>query len=300
MKVRIAFAVISRLDEPIILVDEVLAVGDRAFREKCYRRIEEMLAGGRTLFFVSHNEKDLQAVLHARPVPRQGRAGAGCLDHRGDRPLQLGLRAAGVGVHNRGDSVDTPYFRPVFLGVLQSALDSVPFQRLERRLRRVADDQLVPSDPVTGAPASGRGARPVERSIDRLLSVQRPLVLAHLRRIRAQHPDADPARVIAILERRYLAAVTSGGAAVGASAVIPGVGVGISLALSGAETAGFLETSALFAQSVTEVHGIAVDDPERARNAGHGHDARLGGLRSREATRRTGGGHRKHAKPVLG
>ena len=60
MKVRIAFAVISRLEEPIILVDEVLAVGDKAFREKCYTRIEELLAGGRTLFFVSHNEKDLR------------------------------------------------------------------------------------------------------------------------------------------------------------------------------------------------------------------------------------------------
>lgn len=60
MKVRIAFAVISRLEEPIILVDEVLAVGDRGFREKCYRRIDELLAGGRTLFFVSHNEKDLR------------------------------------------------------------------------------------------------------------------------------------------------------------------------------------------------------------------------------------------------
>ena len=60
MKVRIAFAVISRLEEPIILVDEVLAVGDKAFREKCYRRIEELLAGGRTLFFVSHNERDLR------------------------------------------------------------------------------------------------------------------------------------------------------------------------------------------------------------------------------------------------
>lgn len=60
MKVRIAFAVISRLEEPVILVDEVLAVGDRAFREKCYRRIEELLAGGRTLFFVSHSEKDLR------------------------------------------------------------------------------------------------------------------------------------------------------------------------------------------------------------------------------------------------
>ncbi|MFC5928734.1 ABC transporter ATP-binding protein [Cryobacterium melibiosiphilum] len=60
MKVRIAFAVISRLEEPILLVDEVLAVGDKAFREKCYRRIEEMLAGGRTLFIVSHNERDLR------------------------------------------------------------------------------------------------------------------------------------------------------------------------------------------------------------------------------------------------
>jgi ABC-2 type transport system ATP-binding protein len=60
MKVRVAFAVISRLEEPIILVDEVLAVGDKAFREKCYARIEELLAGGRTLFFVSHSEKDLR------------------------------------------------------------------------------------------------------------------------------------------------------------------------------------------------------------------------------------------------
>jgi ABC-2 type transport system ATP-binding protein len=60
MKVRLAFSVISRLEEPILLVDEVLAVGDKAFREKCYRRIEELLEGGRTLFFVSHNERDLK------------------------------------------------------------------------------------------------------------------------------------------------------------------------------------------------------------------------------------------------
>lgn len=60
MRVRVAFSVISRLHEPIMLVDEVLAVGDKAFREKCYRRIEELLAGGRTLFFVSHSERDLR------------------------------------------------------------------------------------------------------------------------------------------------------------------------------------------------------------------------------------------------
>ncbi|WP_066515243.1 ABC transporter ATP-binding protein [Curtobacterium ammoniigenes] len=60
MQVRIAFSVIARLDEPILLVDEVLAVGDKRFREKCYRRIDAMLADGRTLFFVSHNENDLR------------------------------------------------------------------------------------------------------------------------------------------------------------------------------------------------------------------------------------------------
>lgn len=60
MKVRLAFAVVSQLPEPILLVDEVLAVGDKAFREKCYRRIDDLLAEGRTLFFVSHNERDLR------------------------------------------------------------------------------------------------------------------------------------------------------------------------------------------------------------------------------------------------
>lgn len=60
MKVRLAFAVVSQLEEPILLVDEVLAVGDKAFREKCYRRIDELLSEGRTMFFVSHNERDLR------------------------------------------------------------------------------------------------------------------------------------------------------------------------------------------------------------------------------------------------
>lgn len=60
MQVRLGFAVITTLDEPIILVDEVLAVGDQAFREKCYGRMEGMLAEGRTLFLVSHSEGDLR------------------------------------------------------------------------------------------------------------------------------------------------------------------------------------------------------------------------------------------------
>lgn len=60
MKVRVAFAVVSQLDEPVLLVDEVLAVGDKAFRLKCYDRIEELLKEEKTLFLVSHNERDLR------------------------------------------------------------------------------------------------------------------------------------------------------------------------------------------------------------------------------------------------
>jgi len=103
------------------------------------------------------------------------------------------------------------------------------------------------------------------RRLDKLLAVQRPVVVRHVATLRRRHKKATPQKLIGILEREYLAAVTTGGAAVGASAVIPGVGWGVSLALSGVETAGFLEASALFAQSVTEVHGIAVSDPDRAR-----------------------------------
>jgi ABC-2 type transport system ATP-binding protein len=60
MKVRLAFSVVSRLEEPIMLVDEVLAVGDKAFRNKCLKRIEALLSDGQTLFFVSHAEGSLR------------------------------------------------------------------------------------------------------------------------------------------------------------------------------------------------------------------------------------------------
>jgi ABC-2 type transport system ATP-binding protein len=59
MKVRLGFAVLTQLPHPVMLVDEALAVGDKNFRQKCYKTIEAMLAEGRTLVFVSHNEGDL-------------------------------------------------------------------------------------------------------------------------------------------------------------------------------------------------------------------------------------------------
>jgi hypothetical protein len=126
----------------------------------------------------------------------------------------------------------------------------------------------LPDDtPWTGGlPPAGSDEHPfIVRMLDRVLAVQRPVVVAHLRSIRLRHPNATTSEIVRILERRYLAAVTTGGAAVGATAVVPGIGTGVTLALSGVETVGFLEATTLFAQSVAEVHGIPVSDPERAR-----------------------------------
>ena len=55
MRARLGFAVATVVDPDILIVDEVLAVGDYAFQQKCLKRMSEMLDGGTTLVFVSHS-----------------------------------------------------------------------------------------------------------------------------------------------------------------------------------------------------------------------------------------------------
>ena len=59
MYLRLAFAVAAHLEPEILLVDEVLAVGDAAFQKKCMGKMGDVARGGRTVLFVSHN---LQAI----------------------------------------------------------------------------------------------------------------------------------------------------------------------------------------------------------------------------------------------
>jgi len=55
MAVRLAFAIAAHLESEVLLIDEVLAVGDRSFQEKCLGRIGALATSGRTVLFVSHN-----------------------------------------------------------------------------------------------------------------------------------------------------------------------------------------------------------------------------------------------------
>ncbi len=64
MYVRLAFAVAAHLDPEILLVDEVLAVGDATFQKKCLGKMSDVAKEGRTVFFVSHN---MPAILNLCP-----------------------------------------------------------------------------------------------------------------------------------------------------------------------------------------------------------------------------------------
>jgi lipopolysaccharide transport system ATP-binding protein len=62
MYVRLAFAVAAHLEPEILLVDEVLAVGDLAFQKKCLGKMEDVAKEGRTVIFVSHNLEAVQRI----------------------------------------------------------------------------------------------------------------------------------------------------------------------------------------------------------------------------------------------
>lgn len=62
MHVRLAFAVAAHLEPEILIVDEVLAVGDAEFQTRCLGKMSEVAAGGRTVLFVSHNMTAVQAL----------------------------------------------------------------------------------------------------------------------------------------------------------------------------------------------------------------------------------------------
>ncbi|MFF8895561.1 hypothetical protein [Brevibacterium casei] len=103
-----------------------------------------------------------------------------------------------------------------------------------------------------------------ESVLSKLLSVQRPVALAYVRSLRRRNPDATPEELVEIIRKHYRALTTTGGAAVGATAAVPGLGTMAALGFATAETAGFLEVTALFAQSISEIHGLPVNDPARA------------------------------------
>ena len=62
MKARLGFSVATMVKPEILIVDEILSVGDYKFKQKCMQRMKELLGGGTTLLFVSHNIEEVQRL----------------------------------------------------------------------------------------------------------------------------------------------------------------------------------------------------------------------------------------------
>ncbi len=73
MQLRLAFAVAAFLENEILIIDEVLAVGDAEFQKKCMRKMEDVSKSGRTILFVSHNMGAIQSLCKKGVFLEQGK-----------------------------------------------------------------------------------------------------------------------------------------------------------------------------------------------------------------------------------
>jgi len=73
MLARLGFAIATEVRADVLIVDEVLSVGDFRFQEKCHRRMQELLSGGTTLLFVSHDTNQVCQLCEKAVWIRKGR-----------------------------------------------------------------------------------------------------------------------------------------------------------------------------------------------------------------------------------
>ena len=83
MYLRLAFAVAAHLETEILLVDEVLAVGDTAFQRRCHEKMQDLAASGRTVVVVSHDLGALERLCRRGMVLEMGRLAGDRHDERG-------------------------------------------------------------------------------------------------------------------------------------------------------------------------------------------------------------------------
>lgn len=98
MKVRLAFAVAAHLDPEILIIDEVLAVGDLDFQKKCLGKMGDVATSGRTVLFVSHNIAALNSICSSGLLLESGK-----LRERSDITSCLSLYSSQFHPHPTGD-----------------------------------------------------------------------------------------------------------------------------------------------------------------------------------------------------
>jgi lipopolysaccharide transport system ATP-binding protein len=136
MYVRLAFSVAAHLEPEILIVDEVLAVGDAAFQAKCLGKMAAVKSGGRTVLFVSHNLAAIQTLSDRAIMLDRGRTCcAGATETVVARYLSHGVPREGVTLTDRSDRLGNGRLR--FTGVQFLDRDGKPVSEI------ISGDKLI-------------------------------------------------------------------------------------------------------------------------------------------------------------
>ena len=140
MYVRLAFSVAAYVETEILLVDEVLAVGDAQFQKKCFEKFRQVRTAGRTILFVSHNMSALRAVCqYGLVLENGGVVDQGEINNVADRYL------ARVGMPTtRTERVETKHFIVEDVSITSSEGPVIKaFDNVEIRVRFRAKTDIV-------------------------------------------------------------------------------------------------------------------------------------------------------------
>ena len=140
MQMRLAFAVAAHLEPQILLVDEVLAVGDLAFQKKCLGRMGEVAHAGRTIIFVSHNLSAINTLCARSILLERG----GIVIDGDTSDVLTAYHAGASGIEDAGSDLTNrirtgsgrAFFRSIALQPLGPGGDSIP-------VFRPGDDLLI-------------------------------------------------------------------------------------------------------------------------------------------------------------
>lgn len=150
MYLRLAFSVAAHLDPEILLLDEVLAVGDAAFQNKCLRKMKEVSHAGRTVLFVSHNMTAIQQMCNRVLLIQSGK-----LSEEGTPSSIITRYLADASLAENGDfdlsnhPARLPGCAPVLRRLTLSAGNGPPTMRFHPDDSMVAEILIEPEAPIS-------------------------------------------------------------------------------------------------------------------------------------------------------
>jgi len=167
MKLRLAFSVAISHEPELLLIDEVLSVGDLRFQEKCFRRLEELQAGGTTVLFASHDESQVRRLCERVVWLAHGRMQA-----QGDPEEVYDAYQASMRLETER--------RAEALGLGPAHEQDPELERVGTFEVEIADVRIEPSS----IPAGGGDGAPVtiELDLEPRVAVDEPIVVVSLHR----------------------------------------------------------------------------------------------------------------------